>query len=514
MVWRHLTLTTFTTTDGRPIKRYPSPLVRTSLWFVGIAVVCIFIGNLDITTLDPWQEMGRMVSGAISPDFFATENLGRAFVNTLAFAIVGVALGSLLGFVLALAFHRPSVRYFCAFIRSIHELFWGLIFLQAFGLTPLTGVLALAIPYAGIFAKVYSEILEESDPASLKAAPEGSGHISSFLFVRMPDAWAHIKTYTLYRLECGLRSSTVLGFIGLPTIGFHLESAFKQGNYAEVAALLYVFFALIASMRWWMRPNLVLVYVAAAVFVLPVGAEISMVNVVRFFTDDIIPSPLRGVAVYDANTLYNLGHWLKIVVVDQAFPGIFNALVLTMISLVGAGGLTLILFPLVSNKFFNKGTRLSGHFVLVVMRSTPEYILAYVFLQLWGPSMLPAVVALSLHNGAILGHLIGNHANQLGDRPDAPKGLNLYIYDVLPRVYRQFLAFLFYRWEVILRETAILGILGIHTLGFYVDSAFVDIRFDRALVLIFITALLNICVDQISRTVRTRLRLSRSPDIT
>lgn len=139
--------------------------------------------------------------------------------------------------------------------------------------------------------------------------------------------------------------------------------------------------------------------------------------------------------------------------------------------------------------------------------------MAYVFLQLWGPSMLPAILALSLHNGAIIGHLIGNHANQLSARPDAPKGVNLYVYDVLPRVYRQFLAFLFYRWEVILRETAILGILGIHTLGFYVDSAFVDIRFDRALVLIVITALLNISVDKISRTMRTRLRLSRAPDI-
>jgi phosphonate transport system permease protein len=69
------------------------------------------------------------------------------------------------------------------------------------------------------------------------------------------------------------------------------------------------------------------------------------------------------------------------------------------------------------------------------------------------------------------------------------------------------LAFLFYRWEVILRETAILGILGIATLGFYVDSAFADIRFDRALFLILVTALLNICVDTVSRMIRARLRL-------
>ena len=56
-------------------------------------------------------------------------------------------------------------------------------------------------------------------------------------------------------------------------------------------------------------------------------------------------------------------------------------------------------------------------------------------------------------------------------------------------------------------DRRILGILGIATLGFYVDSAFADLRFDRALFLILITAMLNICVDAISRTIRNRLRL-------
>ena len=97
-------------------------------------------------------------------------------------------------------------------------------------------------------------------------------------------------------------------------------------------------------------------------------------------------------------------------------------------------------------------------------------------------------------------------------RPDSPTGLNLYAYDMLPRVYPQFLAFLFYRWEVILRETAILGILGIHTLGFFVDSAFAEIRFDRALALILVTALLNIGVDALSRAIRARLRLQTTPN--
>jgi phosphonate transport system permease protein len=63
---------------------------------------------------------------------------------------------------------------------------------------------------------------------------------------------------------------------------------------------------------------------------------------------------------------------------------------------------------------------------------------------------------------------------------------------------------------VILRETAILGMLGIATLGFWIDSAFADLRFDRALLLIAVTAGLNLAVDAASRAIRARLRLQTS----
>ena len=73
---------------------------------------------------------------------------------------------------------------------------------------------------------------------------------------------------------------------------------------------------------------------------------------------------------------------------------------------------------------------------------------------------------------------------------------------------------LFYRWEVIFRETAILGILGIATLGFYIDSAIQDIRFDRALVLILITGLINLLIDAASRRIRAGLRLKTNLKVT
>ncbi len=500
-------MTSFTATDGSVLNTNPRPLVRTSLGFIVVAAAFLLVADIEITTLDPWLELKRMAIGTVTPDFFATENLGSAILNTVAFAILGTALGNAFGFGLALAFHFRLIRAGCAFVRAIHELFWALLFLQVFGLTPLTGILAIALPYAGIFAKVYSEILEESDPAPEKHISPRAGSVSTFLYARLPDAWVHFKTYALYRLECGLRSSAILGFVGLPTIGFHLESAFSQGKYSEAAALLILFYVIIASIRKWMHVKLAPLYILLALFVIPWSGEISLTNIARFFTEDIVPHPLRVAESFDAATWAAFGAWLRTMLVDQALPGVISTVVLTQIALVAAGVLTLIFYPLISPKFFGAWGRTIGHIFLVIMRSTPEYVLALTFLLLWGPSMLPAIVALALHNGAIIGHLIGRHTEALTLRLDHAKGLNLYAYEVTPRVYRQFLAFLFYRWEVIMRETAILGILGIATLGFYIDSAFADSRFDRALLLIVITAFLNLGIDALSRTIRAKLRL-------
>ncbi|WP_027329400.1 PhnE/PtxC family ABC transporter permease [Marinimicrobium agarilyticum] len=482
-----------------------SASVSTSLWFVALAVVCAFFADLTISAHDPWGELARLFSGLLTPDLTRTDYLAEALVRTLAFAFVGVGLGAASGFALAMVFGSRIVRTFCAFIRAIHELFWALIFLQFFGLHPLTGVLAIAIPYAGVFGKVYAEILEETDPQPRDTLPFGTGKIIALLYTRVSQAWPQLVTYTSYRLECGLRSSAVLGFVGMPTLGFYLESAFAQGHYSAVGALLLLFYVLITTLRLWVRPKLVPLYLMVAPFLLGSGLPIRWQNVTRFFTEDIVPAPLRGGEGWS-----ELGPWLVELLSTEALPGIWNTLVLTQIALVLTGVLTLLLYPLGSRHFTNRLTGPLGHTVLVVLRSTPEYLLAFILLQLWGPSMLPAVIALAVHNSGIIGHLIGRRSNDVTLRPDAPTGIERYAYELTPRLYGPFLAFLFYRWEIIMRETAILGILGIATLGFYVDSAIQEIRFDRAMVLILITALLNIGVDILARWLRARLRLKHT----
>ena len=267
------------------LRSEPSPLVKTTTIFVGIAFICLVLSDVAITTVDPWQEFRLFLIGLITPDFYATDSIGQAIAYTLAFAFLGVALANIFGLFLALLFFSRIVRTGCAVVRAVHELFWALIFLQMFGLSPLTGVLAITIPYAGIIAKVYAEILEEANPAPLKTIPVGTSRISAFVFVRLPDVWAHFRSYSMYRLECGIRSSAVLGFIGLPTLGFHLETAFKEGQYSEVAALLFLFYIVIATMRFWIKRPLLPIYLIGAAAILPWGLAFSFSNIVRFLTE-------------------------------------------------------------------------------------------------------------------------------------------------------------------------------------------------------------------------------------
>jgi phosphonate transport system permease protein len=240
------------------------------------------------------------------------------------------------------------------------------------------------------------------------------------------------------------------------------------------------------------------------------GPPFHVENLIRFLTQDIVPAPLRHGDLLRASTWGEFAHWLVALFSMQALPGLWNTVVVTQLALAVTMIVALVSFPMIVPRLLGKLASLGGHLLLVIGRSTPEYMLVYIFLQMLGPSMLPAVIALGLHNGAIIAHLIGRQADALTPtlRPDASSGFNLYSYEYVPRLYGNFLAYVFYRWEIILRESAIVGILGVRTLGYYVDSAIVEIRIDRAVVLIAVTVLATFAVDAIGRTLRRRFQLS------
>ena len=109
-----------------------------SIVFLLGAILALGPADLMVTALDPGAEMHRLVAGILAPNIVAVDV--SSVVLTVAFAVLGVGLGALGGFLLSIVYARSRlVRLSCAFARSVHELFWALILIQVAGLSALTG---------------------------------------------------------------------------------------------------------------------------------------------------------------------------------------------------------------------------------------------------------------------------------------------------------------------------------------------------------------------------------------
>src|SRR5258708_20911920 len=179
-----------------------------------------------------------------------------------------------------------------------------------------------------MFGKVFAEMIEEADLSAERVLPAGTSTIARFAYARIPELAPQFWTYTLYRVECGMGSTLVLGFIGLPTIGFHLDSFFKQGHYREAAALLFAFYVLIGTRRLWARPSTVPFLIIASVLVLPetIGGGSAFANLVRCLTHDILPMPLRDAGLLQAAPCEHFSARLCAISTHQAGAGVVRTL--------------------------------------------------------------------------------------------------------------------------------------------------------------------------------------------
>lgn len=190
----------------------------------------------------------------------------RELATTARYALVAMSLavpgGMLLGFFASTAWWprgpglkllrvclQPlhfAIRLLITLMRSIHELIWALFFLSALGNEPITACVALALPFAGTLAKVFAEIIDELPRAAMdQAISSGTGPIQAFFTTLIPQSFPDMASYTLYRFECALRSSAVLGFIGIETIGLSIQKSFENNFYREVWSELYLLLATI-----------------------------------------------------------------------------------------------------------------------------------------------------------------------------------------------------------------------------------------------------------------------------
>ncbi len=256
-----------------PARHDPAALHRLA---GAIALMAILWPLLVATEFKPWTLwdarslaatggfLAQLLPPRLDAEFLAL--VGRQTWRTVAMATAGIVLALLIAVPATIASSRALsisalsgrmaagplalrqlLRWALIVLRSVPELVWALVFVRVVGLGPTAGVLAIALTYGGMLGKVYGEILESGEAhATETLLRNGAGRLQALVYALIPQNAGELASYTVYRWECAIRSSVVLGFVGAGGLGQELDASMKMLAGGEVATMLAVFVGLVA----------------------------------------------------------------------------------------------------------------------------------------------------------------------------------------------------------------------------------------------------------------------------
>jgi phosphonate transport system permease protein len=225
-----------------------------------------FVSYFDrILTLDS----GARVWSSPGDWFWGWKNWLSLLGETVLMSYTGTLTGAIFAFGLNfLAAENTSpapwlrfvVRRFLEFCRTVPDIVFALIFVIAFGLGPLAGVLAIAIHTTGALGKLFTEIVENADMKPVDGIyATGGSWAACMRFAVLPQVIAGFVSYTLLRFEMNVRGASVMGFVGAGGIGVELIVSVQKFYYSDVSAILLLIILtvfVIDIATGWMRARL------------------------------------------------------------------------------------------------------------------------------------------------------------------------------------------------------------------------------------------------------------------
>ena len=204
-----------------------------------------FVGYFDrIFTLENgarvWTDIGEWFWGCRKWLWMLGETILISYVGTLFGAVLAFALNFFAAENTSPApWLRFLVRRVLEFARTVPGIVFALIFVIAFGLGPMAGVLAIAIHSTGALGKLFSEIVENADMKPVEGVRStGASWLSCMRFAVLPQVAAGYASYALLRFEINVREASVMGFVGAGGIGQELVVAVRKFYYSDVSAIL------------------------------------------------------------------------------------------------------------------------------------------------------------------------------------------------------------------------------------------------------------------------------------
>jgi len=449
--------------------------------------------------------INQIIKAFFNPDF-SPEILKIALVSswiTLVYAVVGISLALIIGLVLGILASgilggqtrlnniiKTFFRGLLGFMRAIHELVWAWLFVAAIGLSPYAAIFALAIPYGGTLGRVFADLLKDVDNKSIIALRStGASPLQVLFYGYFQIAFSDMLSYSMYRLECAVRSSTILSFVGLGGIGFQIQLSLGDLRYNEVWTFMFFLIALVMLIDLWsnmMRNGnikkislyiLGFLFSASWIYIIKVdGADFLGIFSSKnaFYTRKFLGSMI---GVNDQNPAFlNLDSWknalkLSYETLQMSVMSIGFATIGMLISVIPASRNVANGKINLSRKWYSYPLYHLNQGLYIFSRSIPELVWAMILVFILKPGILPGAIALGLHNYGILGKLCSEVIENMDLDPiqnlssNGANKVQIFLYGVVPTVLPKFITYILYRWEVIIRTTIVVGFVGAGALG-------------------------------------------------
>ena len=241
--------------------------MRAALWtaFTALFLYCFYA--FDITPERVWIGLGRLASvlSFMFPPHIWTEwddfsPILQGLGETLSMAFMGTLLGAIAAFPLSFLGARNITHFWPLrvtarrgfdIIRAFETLILALIFIRAFGLGPLAGVLAIAVGEIGVFAKLFSEAIENASERPVEGVKaSGGSRLQTIRFGVIPQVAPVILSIILYNFESNVRSGTILGIVGAGGIGFLLSDRISAYRWDEAWSIIFLIIAMVYIIDW------------------------------------------------------------------------------------------------------------------------------------------------------------------------------------------------------------------------------------------------------------------------
>ena len=490
-----------------------------SLHKKGILSLLLFLVFILSLSQIPWgpelihaggkSTLTEIVVSLFNPNL-STEILQIAFLaswQTLVYAVAGIGLALIIAIILGVLSSgvlyksvvvKTFARSLLGFMRAIHELIWAWLFVAAIGLSPLAAIFALAIPYGGTLGRVFSDLLQDvSDPKIEALKTSGASPIQQLFYGYLPSAFSNMLSYTMYRLECAVRSSSILSFIGLGGLGFQIQISLQDLKYNEVWTFLFFLIGLVMLIDWWSN----LVRRGEPLFKSKVNVnKLSLYLLVILMISSwgyifLVDKASISQIFTPKNAMYAKKFIKGLLGIGEEIPGFMdmtlwkNAILMSfetlIMSIIAIGfatiGMLLSVIPASRNiangeltlnkKWYSYILFYINRGLYIFSRSVPELLWAMIIVFIFKPGILPGAIALAIHNYGILGKLCSEVIEDMENKPIinlASCGASqsqLFLYGVIPTVMGKFLTYILYRWEVIIRTSIVVGFVGAGGLG-------------------------------------------------